>query len=85
MERLREEIAKDKAERLARMGKAPAPVAAPTEAPAQPTTAKPATEYTECLLQIRLPNGTMLKESFKPTFESTFFLYFHTQHVTYHL
>jgi hypothetical protein len=74
LEKLREELAKDKAERLSRMGKgtgAAQPAPAPAAAPAQPVAAKPATEYTECILQIRLPNGSMLKETFKPTFVSS--------------
>jgi hypothetical protein len=83
LEKLRLQVQKDKEERLAKMQKrtegqdtalshqqqqAPAATAAPVAAPA-----KKATEYTECVLQIRLPNGTALKENFKPTCAEFFF------------
>lgn len=78
LEKLRLQVQKDKEERLAKMQKRTegqdtaaahqeAANAAATAAAPAPAAAKKATDYTECLLQIRLPNGQALKETFKPT------------------
>jgi len=64
-QRVLDQIARDKADRAAKYNKKPeAAAAAPSPAPA--TQAPPAEkkEYNECRLQIRLPNGSALTNSF---------------------
>lgn len=65
-QRVLDQIARDKADRAAKYNKKPDAAAEPTPAPAPAAQAPPVEkkEYTECRLQIRLPNGTSLTNSF---------------------
>lgn len=64
-ERVRAQIEADKAARRARAGQAEPAVVAPQPAPATSTTvASPPKDYKQTRIQIRLPNGTALTETF---------------------
>ncbi|KAH3744066.1 thioredoxin 1 [Pelomyxa schiedti] len=69
-EKIRQEIARDKAERLARLqgsSSATAPTSGAATATATPAVVPPAVEYTECHIQFKMPNGQVMKQQFSPT------------------
>jgi len=63
-QRVLDQIARDKADRAAKYNKKPETAAAPTPAPAAQAPPAEKKEYTECRLQIRLPDGAALTHSF---------------------
>lgn len=65
-DRVRAQIEADKAARRAKAGQAPLPVAAPQPTPAPTSTiTSPPKDYKQTRIQIRLPNGTALTETFE--------------------
>lgn len=64
-QRVLDQIARDKADRAAKFNKKPeAAAATPTPTPAPAPAAAPKKDYTECRLQIRLPDGSALTNQF---------------------
>jgi hypothetical protein len=67
-EKIREQLRLDKlARENAAKGVTPTPTPTPVAQPQVVIPAKAPSEYTECTLQIRLTNGAVLKNTFKPT------------------
>lgn len=64
-QRVLDQIARDKADRAAKFNKKPeAAAATPTPTPVPAPAAAPKKDYTECRLQIRLPDGSALTNQF---------------------
>jgi len=63
-QRVLDQIARDRAEREAKFSKKPEAAAAPTPAPAAAPAPVAKKDYTECRLQIRLPDGSALTNQF---------------------